>query len=60
MQKKVTSEILQQLRSAMREPKLVVNPLDALIVSTWDAHQVWHIQTMQLACTSEGKMYLLI
>uniref|UniRef100_UPI00358E7D6B xaa-Pro aminopeptidase 1 n=1 Tax=Myxine glutinosa TaxID=7769 RepID=UPI00358E7D6B len=39
MQKKVTTEILQRLRDAMRDSKLVANPLDALIVSTWDAHQ---------------------
>ena len=42
MPPKVTSELLRQLRQAMRNSEYVTEPIQAYIIPSGDAHQVLH------------------
>lgn len=41
MSPKITTELLKQLRQVMKSPKYVQEPVQAYIVPSGDAHQVW-------------------
>lgn len=41
MAPKITTELLRQLRQAMKTSKHVPEPIQAYIVPSGDAHQVW-------------------
>lgn len=41
MSPKITTELLKQLRQVMKNPRYVQEPVQAYIVPSGDAHQVW-------------------
>lgn len=41
MSPKITTDLLKQLRQVMKSPKYVQEPVQAYIVPSGDAHQVW-------------------
>lgn len=43
MAPKITTELLKQLRQAMKNSKYVPEPIQAYIVPSGDAHQVWDL-----------------
>lgn len=41
MSPKITTELLKHLRQVMKNPRYVQEPVQAYIVPSGDAHQVW-------------------
>lgn len=48
MSPKITTELLKQLRQVMKSPRYVQEPVQAYIVPSGDAHQVWMDELWEL------------